>query len=199
MSAFIGYLSLLAPVVAVVWIVWAFRRKTAAKEARSEERAAALMALRQSGGGSSGMAALERAAVHSGSGPTAATPAPGASRDRFLTQPATLTYYLLKAGLPGYEVFPRVALTTVLADPESGIGQPPGRQQRAVRHEIDFVVCDKNMRLVAAVRLGGHPSGPDGEWAEGRLAAAGIRVVKVNPAALPRREQVGALVLGRAD
>lgn len=199
MSAAIGYLSLLAPVAAIVWIFWAFRRKTAEKDMRSQERVAALVALRQSGGAAPHPAGIERAVAQSAPIPAAVAAAAGASRDRLLTQSETLTYYLLKAGLPGCEVFPRIALATVLATPETTTGRPPGELSRTVRYELDFVVCDKSMRVVAAIRLDGRPGGPDTEWAEGRLTAAGIRLVKIDPAALPRRERVGALVLGRGD
>jgi len=33
---------------------------------------------------------------------------------------------------------------------------------------------------------------------QGRLAGAGVRFVRVNPAALPQREQIAVLVLGSA-
>jgi uncharacterized protein DUF2726 len=199
MSAAIGYLAVLVPVVAIVWIIRAYGRRTAAKEARSRERVAALMAVRQSSGAAPGSAGVVRVAIASVPSPAAAPAAFVASRERFLTQPETLAYYLFKAGLPGYEIFPRVGLASVLAAPEAATGHSLDQSRRAVRYELDFVVCDKNMRVVAAVRLNGRPAGTDGEWAEGCLAAAGIRVVKINPAALPRREQVGALVLGRAE
>jgi hypothetical protein len=157
------------------------------------------MAVRQSTGVAPGSAGAVRAAIAIAPSPAAAPAAPVASRERFLTQPETLAYYLLKAGLPGYEIFPHVGLASVLVIPEAATGHSLDQARRAGRYELDFVVCDKNMRVVAAVRLNGRPAGTDGEWAEGRLAAAGIRVVKVNPAALPRREQMGALVLGRAE
>jgi hypothetical protein len=38
-------------------------------------------------------------------------------RERFLSQPETLVYYLLRTGMAGYEVFPRVSLASVVAVP----------------------------------------------------------------------------------
>lgn len=55
MSAAIGYLAVLVPVVAIVWIVRAYGRRTAEKETRSRERAAVLMAARQSTGVAPGL------------------------------------------------------------------------------------------------------------------------------------------------
>lgn len=199
MSAAIGYLAVLVPVVAIVWIVRTYGRRTAEMETRSRERAAVLMAARQSRGVAPGSAVAVSTAIAGARHFASAPAAPVASRERFLTQPETLAYYLLKTGLPGYEIFPRIDIASVLAAPEAATGHSLDQPRRAVRYDIDFVVCDKNMRVVAAVRLDGRPAGTDGEWAEGRLAAAGIRMVKLDPAALPRREQVGAFVLERAE
>jgi len=197
MSSALGLLLLLAPVGAIAWVIWAYQRKAGAKDARSRERVAALMALRPGSAAASGSPRV--AAVAAQGVPRSAAAASGATRERFLTQPETLAYYLLKAGLPRHEIFARVDLAALLAAPETDAGRASDPQRLDVRHyELDFVVCDKAMRVVAAVSLDDQPGKPGGEWVQGRLAGAGVRFVRVNPAALPQREQIAVLVLGSA-
>ncbi len=198
MSTVLSYLALLLPVAAVAWIVWSYQRKALDKEARSRERAAALLGVPGAAGpGRPGAGSPTPRAAPVPLPQTSPLPAPQpssrpASRERFLSQPEALAYYLLRAGLPGYAVFPHVSLGAVLADGAvGGDSRPP-----LVRHDLDFVVCDKGLRVLAVVRL--KPAGMAGaaRWADERLAAAGIRVVTLDPAGLPRRAQVAALVLG---
>ena len=66
------------------------------------------------------------------------------------------------------------------------------------RHEIDFVICDKSMQVVAAVQLDTQPGRQETQVVNQRLSAAGIRVVRFTPGALPRREQVRALIFGQS-
>ena len=119
-----------------------------------------------------------------------------AARPRFLTQPETLLFYVLKAGLPDHEIFPRVSLASVLGAAEN---TPPSAltARSPARHEIDFVICDKSMQVVAAVQLDAQPGRQETQVVNQRLSAAGIRLVRFNPAALPRREQVRALIFGQ--
>jgi hypothetical protein len=195
MSTAIGFLALLLPLAAVAWIVRAFRQKTAAKEARSQERIASLMALGRGAGAA--VAAATAGGTAPGSAPRPNTTPAADSPPRFLTQREALTFYLLKAGLPGHEIFPRVDLAAVLAGSGAAAAPSPGVQPQPGRYKLDFVVCDKSMRVLAAVRLRGEPGLPGGEWADSRIAAAGIRLVTLDPAALPRREQIPGTILGR--
>ena len=195
MSTALSYLFLLLPVVAVVWIVRTYRRKVGEKEARSREREMALVGLIQTD-----RAPRPVAGEKAGASPVAPASAPAATvtatrRERFLSQPETLIYYLLRTGMAGYEVFPRASLASVVAAASSvpghsGVTASPGA------HDLDFVVCDKSMRIVAAIQLAGRLTGPDSVRVERNLAAAGIRLVTIDPKALPKREQLGALILG---
>ena len=154
MTTALGYLFLLLPVAAVVWIVWTYKRKAGDKEARRREREAALVGLVHTTGTTARPAPVERAAAAPGvAAPGVAAPAPSsgavaAPRDRFLSPPETLVYYLLRSGIPGYEVFPRVGLASVLA----GARATPAAAG-ANAHDLDFVVCDKSMRVVAAIEV----------------------------------------------
>jgi len=61
------------------------------------------------------------------------------------------------------------------------------------------VVCDKSMKILAVVELEsavGVGAMGDQRFKSDLLKQAGIRHVRINPAALPRREQVAALISG---
>jgi hypothetical protein len=194
-GAALGYLFLVLPVVAVVWIVWSYRRKAGDKEARSREREMELVGLVRSADKAPRPAPAERTGAGTGAAPSVVPAAAAVTRrERFLSQPETLVYYLLRTGMPGCEVFPRASLASVVA--RSNVSAPPRGQAPSGTHDLDFVVCDKSMRIVAAIQLAGRPTGPDSVRVEQDLAAAGIRLVTVDPKALPKREQLGALILG---
>lgn len=196
MSSALGFLFLLVPAVAIAYIIWAYRKKNADKEAQSRERLAALVGISQNAATALGPAPREHAAAGARSRPPAAATSPPARRERFLTQSESLLYYVLKAGLPAHEVFPRVGIGSILEAPGQGYGQALERGRDPALHDIDFVICDKSMRIVAAIRLEGGAASDGRERAYRRLNDAGIRLVALRPDALPRREQVHALVFG---
>jgi len=194
MSTALGYLFLLLPVIAIAWIVWSYRKKAGDKEARSREREMNLVGQLQAD-----TTPRPVTGDQAGAAPRAPAPAPAAAvtatrRERFLSQPETLIYYLLRTGMAGYEIFPRVSLASVVAI-ASNVSATP-RQMPSGTHDLDFVVCDKSMRIVAAIQLARRLPGPDGARVEQNLAAAGIRLVTVDPKALPKRGELGALILG---
>src|SRR5688572_19036511 len=94
-------LLLLIPIVAVAYIVWDYRRKTAQRDAANAERLQDVMGAATQ---------LPRAAKEESTGgglDTARDPASIVSyigRERLLTPPQTLLYYLLRAGLPDHVV-----------------------------------------------------------------------------------------------
>ncbi|MCC7487371.1 MAG: DUF2726 domain-containing protein [Burkholderiales bacterium] len=194
MSA-LAYLALLLPVAAVAWIVWSYRRKAVEKDAKSRERAAALLGLpAATGGGRAGVPPGKPVSPIPAPAPAIPVAAQSALRERFLSPPETLAYYLLRAGLPGHEVFPHVSLGAVLA-----AGAVPGETRRRFeQHDLEFVVCDKGLRVRAVVRLGPTGAADRAAWADTMLATAGVRIVVLDPGALPRREEVPALVLAAA-
>ena len=122
------------------------------------------------------------------------------ARERFLGQAETLLYYLLKTGLPGYEVFASVSLAAVIN--ASGSGHEREQQlRRLAQYRLDFVVCDKSMRIIAVVEVDSAVAAVgagEQQFKADCLKRAGIRLVRVNPAALPKREQMRALVGGPA-
>lgn len=83
----------LAPVVAIAYLVWTYRRKSAEKEAASRERLAAVLGNRRREG-----AAIEKTVGAAGTGlpapppPNSAAAAMWVARERFVSQPETLLY-----------------------------------------------------------------------------------------------------------
>jgi len=134
----------------------------------------------------------------------AARPAPQASPavaavaagDRFLGQAETVIYGLLKTGMPDHEVFANVMLASVVS--ASGNGYQREQQNRRLsQYQIDFVVCDRDMRIVAAVEIE-TASGADAigvrRFKADCLKAAGIRLVRIHAASPPRGDEIRALV-----
>jgi uncharacterized protein DUF2726 len=189
MNVVLWYLLLLVPVAAIAYVVWAYRKRSAEREAASRERYASLAGIPPA---AAGAARNEPAAPVVPSKPAITAAAPIARRERFLTQPETLLYYLLKAGLPEHEVFPRVSLALVI---ESTLPLAPADAWSS-RQVLDFAICDKKMQVVAAVQIDGRAARPEVEILGQRLSAAGIRLVRVDPAVLPKREEVRGLMLG---
>jgi len=118
----------------------------------------------------------------------------GERRDRFLSHSETLVYFLLRTGVPGHEVFARASLASVIADLPPAAWSATGAAGN--KHELDFVVCDRRMRIVAAVQVEGRLAEPERTRVAQSLAAAGIRLVMLDLRALPKRDELGALVLG---
>lgn len=120
-------------------------------------------------------------------------------KPRLFEKADALLYLLLRTGLPDHEIFARQALSDVV---EPGASLRGFEREQSVRKlsqsMVDFVVCNKQLEIVAAVLY----ASTDASTAEMRratetcLSAAGIRIVTIDPAALPRHHQVRALVYG---
>ena len=205
------WLLLLLPVVAIVGLLWYYRRKAAAREALSDQRLksfleqspantnaanAATAATATQPAEFSGPAATAPAAV-----PAATAPPPKeyAVRAGLLTPPQRVLYYLLKTHLADHEVLAKVCAAGVIEIPSRFSGfERETRERRLALVTVDFVVCDKSFKPVAVVQCRAADAGDDMHSAFARecCAAAGLRWVDVSPAALPTRETVRAVVLG---
>ena len=188
----------LAPVVAIAYLVWAYRRKAAAKAVARSERFERLF------GASAPRAATSEAPSNAREGaalqPSAtlsAGRAPSYARKQHLLNPnQTQLFQLLKSALPDHEVLARVSLAAMIEVPPAVQGREREPRLRALaQHVVDCVACSKDMQVIAAVDL------VAGNSAEARfksecLKAAGVRYVCVNPAALPKREEVRAWLAG---
>jgi hypothetical protein len=185
--------------------VWDYRRKAARRDAASRERYTQMFEAGPPA--AAGTAPLAPAASVAAPQPAPLTETPPdapaviyAARERLLSQPEKLIYLLLKTGLPDHEIFSKVPLTAVIQVP--GMGYDHEQQLRRLsRQVLDFVVCDKGMKVVAALQLA--PVGPEAVIAQRIrsecLKSAGIRLVTIEPGALPKRSDVRALVCGEAS
>jgi hypothetical protein len=115
---------------------------------------------------------------------------------RFLQGSAKVLYLVLKAALPEYHVFAYARL----ADVVKRIGRRLPSQTRAqlVQSRLDFVICNKDLVLVALLDLsdGTKADDPAKQQLQAPLSAAGIRYVRVAPNAIPKPSEVRSLVLG---
>ena len=193
------YLFLLFAAGGIGFVVWYSRKKFAEREAASKARLERLLRAPAQPAAPAELAPTRTAASPSASVavPTPAkAPAAMPARERFLGQAETLLYYLLKTGLPGYEVFAYVSLASVIG--ASGSGHEREQQlRRLAQYRLDFVVCDKSMRTIAVVEVDSAVAAVgvgELQFKADCLKRAGIRLVRVNPAALPKRDQIRALV-----
>jgi Protein of unknown function (DUF2726) len=190
-------LFLLAVAGGVAFAIWNFHRKTNARRAASEARFEKIFK------GSAQVpvsppppasAAPESPAP--AKAPPAASAVPPAAAQRFLGEAESVLYYLLKSGLPGFEVFAGVSLARVVGAAGDGREQ---QLRRLAQYQLDFVVCDKNMQVVAVVEVesaAGADAAGDRRFKSDLLKQAGIKLVRINPAALPPREQMRTFIGG---
>ena len=200
------YLFLFLAAVAVVTAVfiWDYRRKAALRESASKERFKEMFKAGPLAAPSTAPApAAPVVSQPQPASPTDTPPdAPGiayAARDRLLSQAEKLIYLLLKTGMPDHEIFSKVPLAAVVDVPGTGYDHEQ-QLRRLSRQVLDFVVCDKGMKIVAAVQLAA--ASPDAIVAQRIrsecLKSAGIRLVTIEPGALPKRPEVRAFVCGGA-
>jgi len=213
---FLGYLLLiLLPVGAIAYIIWDHKRKVAQRVIAAAGRMHELLSI--AAHIPSEPAAEQMHDTH------AATPAPHpqaavplqrtppalheeiapplyAVRERVLSAPQTLLYYLLRTGLPEHVILARVSLAAIL---EAGPGLTGFSREEQVRRlaaiSVDFLVSDTRMQPLAVIELetpdAGSAAQADRESARERLAAAGVRYLAIDPRAMPRKEALRDLVL----
>ena len=193
---FVYVLLTLLPIAAVAYIVWDHKRKVAAREAASAGRMEELLGAAQY--------ATRNEPIEPSLAP-AAKPEPVAPvatfvlRERFLSPPQTLLYYLLKTGLPDYLVVAQVPVASLL-DPAPNLAAYAREEQARTfaRHIVDFAILDKTTRPVAVIALGALADPSRGAASQMRawMTTAGLRYLELDAAALPRKEAIRGLVLG---
>ena len=131
--------------------------------------------------------------------PADSAPAPVAAftrKPRLLSHNAALLYYVFRTGLPDHEIFAGMALEDVL-DVTAPADEREQQLRRIAGQRLDLVVCTKQLEVVAAVIVSAAAAPAEREQSATQcLQAAGIRVVRVDPAAPPRHQNVHALVYG---
>jgi hypothetical protein len=178
----------LMPLVAGYVIFRIYQKKAAEREAASSKRFDEIF------GGAAKLpsqtppqSTFSPAPITANSAPALITPPPSAwvTQEKFLQPRGKLIYYLLKSELPDHEVFAQVSLGAVIA-----ATQP---LRKPLEGTIDFVVCDKQMKPLAAIGFTGMA---DVDSIGASISAAGMRWVQFVPDALPQRGDIRALVLG---
>jgi hypothetical protein len=187
-------------VIGLIWIVLIVgiisvynRRQRQGNAGRAEKMAALLADLKSSS-----------AAGMSTSRATAAPVAPAVGggfrkKPRLLPSSTALLYYVFRTGLPDHEIFTGLTVADVLdAGPASSMTEPE-QLRKLLAQRLDLVVCTKQLEVVAGVVIGAGADGVSGsgvDFIANSLQAAGIRMVRIDPAAAPRHHQVRGLVYG---
>ena len=114
-------------------------------------------------------------------------------KQRLLPQSTALLYYVFRTGLPDHEIFTGLTLADVLEPAPAVAG--PARSGKLLTQRLDLVVCTKQLEVVAGVIIGEVEGGAAVVQC---LQTAGIRMVRVNPAAAPRHHQVRELIYGKS-
>ena len=185
----------LLPIAGVGYIIWDHKRKAAQREATSAGRMEELIGIAQQ--------AVRGEPIEPSLTPAPREPVPPAVtfvlRERVLSPPQTLLYYLLKTGLPDYLIVAQVPVASLL-DPVPTLAAYAREEQARTfaRHVVDFAILDKSTRPIAAVIIGNAADSARGAASQMKawLTAVGLRYVELDAAALPRKEAVRALVLG---
>jgi hypothetical protein len=190
--------------IAVVWIalmvgiISTYTRKQR-RRAREREQHLAGMLVELKASAKADAAAFAAAEATAADAKAAANP-DFRRKQRLLPQPAALVYYIFRAGLPDHEIFAGMALNDVL---ELATEVQPLRREplqcKLADQRLDFVVCNKQLEIVAAVVVCANTAAGPGDqqpFLNQSLQAAGVRLVQIDPASLPRHHQVHALIYG---
>jgi hypothetical protein len=186
----------------IAWVIWSYNQKQQKREAEQAKRFSALLADVQ----------LKPDSPAAVSGVNAATVARSATslagyskKQRLLPQAQALLYYVFRTGLPEHEIFANLTLADLI-ELDSAVRGYEREQKvlRLARERLDFVICTKQLEVVAAILLdkGAVPDGVqpgNARFAEECLHSAGIRLVRINPAAPPRHHEVRKLIYGAGD
>jgi hypothetical protein len=194
-------LLLLIPVFVIVYVLWDYRRRTAQRDEATAERLQDVILVAAKGPrtahGRAGNATPALADIKAGPPIISYV-----RRDRLLSPPQTLLYYLLRSELPDHLVFAQMTLSSVL-DTAPGVAEHARSEmaRRLADHRVDFVICDRRMHPVAVLKLQSSPDGTSNELSSAQrwLDEAGVRYVEIDARALPRKEALRALALGEGE
>jgi len=117
--------------------------------------------------------------------PAVAPAALPVKREPFLAGGAKLAYYVCKAGLRDHHLFAHVRLAS--------LGTSPPDDPAIAQMEVDLVVCNPEMSIVAAIDVLTGTAGAAPEKAD-YLRTLGIRYLRLNANALPKPAEIQALI-----
>jgi hypothetical protein len=186
----LGYFLLtLLPIAAVIYVVWAYRKRTAERVAVSSKRFSEIF-------GSAAAAPAASSTSHAAGIPP--TRAPALKKEKLLDAQHALLFRTLASCLPEHAIFVHVSLAAVIELPPTLQGREREQRLRVLaQHAVDCLVCNQEMQMIAAVDI------EDGVNAESRikseyLKAAQLRYLRVSPAALSGPSEIQTLLFGQA-
>jgi hypothetical protein len=184
----LGYFLLtLLPVAAVIYVVWAYRKRRAERIAASSKRFSDIF-----GSAPRGARSASAAVVATGS----SGPASCVKKDKLLDPHHALLFHALVSSLPEHAIFVHVSLAAVVELPASVQGREREQRSRALAGNVlDCLVCNKAMEAIAAVDIEDGVNAASHIKSE-YLKAARVRYLRVNPAALPGTHEIQALLFG---
>jgi hypothetical protein len=182
-------------VALVVGIFWAYaRRRKKADSLRAREIEALISNAK---GGLQPVTVVPPAAVAQAEKKALAPVSAGfLKKARTLEQRDALLYLLLRTGLPDHEVFPGLTLADVIEPAALVRGYEREQSLRKLaQSKLDFVVCNKRLEIVAVVMFESNGLAQDSNRnISASLEAAGVRLVSIDPLAMPRHQQMRGLL-----
>ena len=183
----------------VLYVVYKVRRSSQERRARSDERAAAMLAKVQMHA-PAGIAAPDPAVAPPTSQRARSLNPQGAPaltrRARILTDAQRLLFLVLRTAMPEHLIMAHVRVIDLL-DLSSASDADDAPLLALARERLDFVVCDGDLVPIAAIML--YESGidrvPDESTKVDALRAIGIRFLRFRGDSLPRPAEVRNLVL----
>ena len=187
----LGYLLLtLLPVAALAYLVWYYRKRAAERAAASSKRFAEMF-------GTVTGAKPRLSATLAVASQAAAVPL-CVAKDTVCDALHAALFRALCSGFPEFHVFPQVSLGALVQLPPALQGREREQRLRAIaQNTVDCLVCDRDARVIAAIdREGG--AGAEYHIKSAYLAAAGLRYLRLDPAALPVPDDIRKMVLSSA-
>lgn len=186
------YLFLLASIAAIAWVVWTYRKRAANKAAASSARMRELLAAAP-GGATPQPAGAAVPTVQAVAAPAGVY----TRREHLLGPPQILLFQRLKTGLPDLEIFANVSLAEVI-EISAALrgGELEQMRNQLALHSVDFLVCEKNTRIVAVVEF--ETVAESAKFKTSCLETAGIRHIRIHPKAIPEQRDMRALIFTSA-
>jgi len=183
--------------VGLVWIAfvagvfWFYKNKKARLDTAREQKLGQLLS------------ELQRAVPSPVLAANAATAVQAPASIRFAKKPRlfapndVLIYYVLRAGLPDHEIFANMLLGDLVVVSTPGY-EAEQKMKRLAAVRADFVICSKQMEVIAVALINGGAAAATTSLVEECLQSTGIRLVRIDPTTPPKHTQVRALVYGEA-
>lgn len=124
------------------------------------------------------------------------------AKQRLLSKHEGIFHKILKIGLPGHEIFANVRLADIVkVNPKHRGSKNTWLFRNISQYHIDFLVCDKETKIIAAFELDDHTH--DNEAGERRdakkdecLNAVGIKLIRIRVEKMPRHTEIRDMIYG---